>query len=169
VQPTSRKKNYSGFSQPVADRLGLLRRHATHLHLDAWRKGKQLNTWASGCFREFSGNNPRIARGFARELLWSSLRYRPGKSLKRRGKSSGLHSKNIFAWGLWFFVSDVISGGLLGHLGPLTWPGGQRLDCSISLKFLLETRLQSESFDTLDDLLGFRVEKLWPEVMKIFD
>jgi len=28
---------------------------------------------------------------------------------------------------------------------------------SISLKFLLETGLQSESFDTLDDLLGFRV------------
>jgi len=26
--------------------------------------------------------------------------------------------------------------------------------------FLLETRLQSESFDTLDDLLGFRVQKL---------
>jgi len=31
------------------------------------------------------------------------------------------------------------------------------LDGSISLKFLLETRLQSESFDTLDDLLGIRV------------
>jgi len=28
------------------------------------------------------------------------------------------------------------------------------------LKFLLETRLQSESFDTLDDLLGFRVQEL---------
>jgi len=28
------------------------------------------------------------------------------------------------------------------------------------LKFLLETRLHSESFDTLDDLLGFRLEKL---------
>jgi len=28
------------------------------------------------------------------------------------------------------------------------------------LKFLLETRLQSESFDTLDNLLGFQVQKL---------
>ena len=27
--------------------------------------------------------------------------------------------KNFFAWGSVFFVSDVISGGLLGHLGPL--------------------------------------------------
>ena len=34
-------------------------------------------------------------------------------------------------------------------------PGSKLLDGSISLKFLLETRLQSESFDCLDDLLGF--------------
>jgi len=44
---------------------------------------------------------------------------------------------------------------------PLPGPGRQPLDGSILLKFLLETRLQSESFDTLDDLLGFRVQKLW--------
>ena len=42
----------------------------------------------------------------------------------------------------------------------LPGPGCQPLGGSISLKFLLETRLQSESFDTLDDLLGFRVQKL---------
>jgi len=36
------EKNYSGFRQPVVDTLGLLRRHAPHAHLDAWRKGKQL-------------------------------------------------------------------------------------------------------------------------------
>jgi len=29
-----------------------------------------------------------------------------------------------------------------------------------SLKFLLESRLQSESSDTLDDLLGFQIQKL---------
>jgi len=39
-------------------------------------------------------------------------------------------------------------------------PGLIPLDGSILLKFLLETKLQSESFDALDDLLGFRVEKL---------
>jgi len=33
--------------------------------------------------------------------------------------------------------------------------GNIQLDGNISLKFLLETRLQSESSDTLDDLLGF--------------
>jgi len=46
--------------------------------------------------------------------------YRPGKSLKRRGKSSSLLLKKIFLLGEYgFFVSGVISGGLLGHLGPL--------------------------------------------------
>jgi len=71
-----------------------------------------------------------------------------------------------------FFVSDVISGGLLGHLGRHKWrtfrppwptvpvPGRQPLDSSISLKILLETKLQFRSLDTLDDLLGFRVQKL---------
>ena len=58
-------------------------------------------------------------------------------------------------------MSDVISGGLLRLPWP-TLPGPRRqlLGGSISLKFLVETRLQSESFDTLDDLLGFRVQKL---------
>jgi len=46
------------------------------------------------------------------------------------------------------------------------WPtlpgsGRQLLGGSILLKFSLETRLQSESFDALDDLLGFRVQNLW--------
>jgi len=27
--------------------------------------------------------------------------------------------KKLFAWGVQFFVSEVISGGLFGHLGPL--------------------------------------------------
>ena len=53
-------------------------------------------------------------------------------------------------------MSAVINGGLFGHLGP----GRQPLGGSIFLKFLFETRLQYESFDTLDDLLGFRVQKL---------
>ena len=45
-------------------------------------------------------------------------------------------------------------------LATLPGPGRQPLGGSISLKFLLETRLQSKSFDTLDDLLGFLVQKL---------
>ena len=59
-------------------------------------------------------------------------------------------------------MSDVISGVLLGHfLWPTSSsPRPKPLDGSISLKFLLETRLKSKSFDTLDDLLRFQVEKL---------
>jgi len=56
--------------------------------------------------------------GFAQEFLRSSQRYKPGKRLKRRSKSSSLHLKKILG-GADFFVSDVISGGLLSHLGPL--------------------------------------------------
>ena len=55
-----------------------------------------------------------------REFLWFGMFYRLGKSLKRRGKSSSLHLKKIFfLGGCGFFVSVVVSGGLLGHLGPL--------------------------------------------------
>ena len=54
-------------------------------------------------------------------------------------------------------------------LANFTWSGRQLLDGSISLKFLLETRLQSKSFDTLDDLLGFWVQNLLCKLVKIFD
>jgi len=30
--------------------------------------------------------------------------------------------KKNFSWGVRVFVSDVISGGLFSHLGPITWP-----------------------------------------------
>jgi len=85
--------------------------------------------------------------------------YRPGKSLKRRGKSSSLHSKkNFLLGGCGFFVSDIIS--FRPPWPTLPGPGRQPLGGSISLKFLLETKLQSKSFDTLDDLLRFRVQTL---------
>jgi len=48
-------------------------------------------------------------------------------------------------------------------------PRPKPLDGSISLKFLLETKLESESFDTLDNLLGFWVQKLRPKNNKIGD
>jgi len=79
---------------------------------------KTHNSLASGCFRGFSEKKRLNACGFAWEFLWSDMLYRPGKSLKRHGKSSSLHSKNNFLLG-GVFVSDVISRGLLGHLGPL--------------------------------------------------
>jgi len=73
------------------------------------------------------------ARGFAWEFLWSGMLYRPGKSLRRRGKSSSPHLKKVFFLGdCGFFMSDVISEG---HLGHLAWPGRQPLDGSFSEVF----------------------------------
>jgi len=79
-----------------------------------------LNTLASTRIRGFSEKKRLNAHGFAREFLWSGMLYRPGKSLKTRGKSFSLHSKlNFLLEGCGLSVSDVISGGLLGHFG---WP-----------------------------------------------
>jgi len=74
--------------------------------------------------------------------------------------------KKFFAWGLRDFCEWHHKRRTFRPPWPtLPGPGRQPLGGSISLKFLLETRLQSESFDTLDDLLGFRVQKLWCETL----
>jgi len=79
-----------------------------------------FNTLTPRWIRGFSDKKRLNARGFAQEYLCSCMGYRPGRSVKRHSKSSSLHSKKIFLVGACgFFVSDVISGGLLGHLGPV--------------------------------------------------
>jgi len=105
---------------------------------DIVTKKTLLNTLVSGRNREFSCQNNRIARGFVCEFLRSGKRYRPGQRLKRHGKSSCLHSNNFLLGGCDFFVSDVISGELLGHLGPLYLALGAN-----------RYMVQSESFDRL--------------------
>jgi len=70
--------------------------------------------------------------------------------------------KKFFVWGLRVFCEWRHKWRTFRPPWPtLPGPGRQALGGSISLKFLLETRLQSESFGTLDDLLGFQVQKLW--------
>ena len=78
--------------------------------------------------------------------------------------------KNIFCLGVRVFCEWRHKWRTFRPPWP-TLPGPERqpLGGSISLKFLLETRLQSKSFDTLDDLLGFRVQKLWCKLVKAFD
>jgi len=64
--------------------------------------------------------------------------------------------KQLFDWGLQIFCEWRHKWRTFRPPWPtLPGPGRQPLDGSISLKILLETRLQSESFDALDDLLGF--------------
>jgi len=130
-----------------------------------------VNTLASGCFRGFSKKETRLnARGFAREYLHSCSGFGLGRSVKRHGKSSSLHSKNFFCLGVRFFCEWRHKWRTFRPPWPtLPGPGRQPLGGSVSLKFLLETRLQSKFFDTLDDLLGFRVQKLWCKLVKIFD
>jgi len=46
-----------------------------------------------------------------------------------------------------FFVGNVVSGiGFLAILAHVAWPWAQMLDVSILLKFILQTRLESECF-----------------------
>jgi len=57
-----------------------------------------LTFWRPLGFRDFQKKRLK-ARGFAWEFLRSGMLYRPGKSLKRCGKSSSLHLKKIFLLG----------------------------------------------------------------------
>ena len=78
--------------------------------------------------------------------------------------------KKFFAWGLQIFCEWRHKLRTFRPPWPTSpGPGCKPLDSRISLKFLLQTRLQSESFDTLDDLLGVWVQKLWSKVIKILD
>jgi len=51
----------------------------------------------------------------------------------------------------------------------LLGPGCQPLGQSVSLKFSLETRLESESFEPLIDFLAFLVQKLWSTIKKLIN
>ena len=51
-------------------------------------------------------------------------------------------------------------------LAHIAWPRAQLLGQSILLKFSLETRLESESFEPLIDFLAFLVQKLWSKINK---
>ena len=71
--------------------------------------------------------------------------------------------KNFLVLGSGIFVSDVINIVVLAFFAHFLWPYRPKLlDSSISLTFF-ETRLKSESFDALDDLLGFQVQTLRPQ------
>jgi len=109
-----------------------------------------FNSLASGCSRGFSEKKHLNARGFAWEYLCSCSGYGPGWSVKRR---------KFFDWEMQVFGEWRHKWRTFRPPWPtLPGPGRQPLGGSISLKFSLETKLQSESFDTLDDLLGFQVQ-----------
>jgi len=55
----------------------------------------------------------------------------------------------------------------LAILSQVTWPWAQLLDGSISLKFFLQTRLESKYFEPLISLAAFLVQKLRPKTQNI--
>ena len=55
---------------------------------------------------------------------------------------------------------------ILAHVAR---PGAQLLGQSVSLKFSLESRLESESFEPLIDFLAFLVKKLWSKINKLIN
>ena len=76
--------------------------------------------------------------------------------------------KNFFCLGLTDFCEWrhkwSIFWAILAHV---TWPRAQLLGQSVSLKFSLETRLESESFEPLIDFLAFPVQTLWSKIKLI--
>jgi len=58
-----------------------------------------LTLWRLAAFGDFQKKQRLNACGFAREYLRSCMGYGPGQSVKRRGKSSSLHSKKIICLG----------------------------------------------------------------------
>jgi len=78
--------------------------------------------------------------------------------------------KKVFVWGLrnyceWRHKWSSF-GAILAHVA---WPRAQLVDQSISLKFSLETRLESESFEPLINFLAFLVPKLWSKINKLIN
>ena len=78
--------------------------------------------------------------------------------------------KKFFGWGDGFFCDWRYKWSsfrvILAHV---TWPRAQPLGQSFSLKFSLETRLESESFEPLIDFLAFLVQNLWFRINKLIN
>ena len=70
--------------------------------------------------------------------------------------------KKFFGWGVWMFCEWCHEwSSFLAIFAHVTWPRAQLLGQSISLKFSLETRLESESFEPLIDFLTFLVQSYY--------
>ena len=83
--------------------------------------------------------------------------------------------KTFFGWGVQTFWLGVRifcdwrhwCSSFRVNLAHVAWPRAQPLGQSVSLKFSLETRLESESFGPLIDFAAFLVQKLWSKIDKL--
>jgi len=70
--------------------------------------------------------------------------------------------KKFFGWGLRIFCDWRHKwSSFRAILAHVAWPKAPPLGQSVSLKFSLETRLESKSFEPLIDFLAFLIQKLW--------
>ena len=78
--------------------------------------------------------------------------------------------KKVFGWGMRIFCDWRHKWSsfrvILAHV---TWPRAQPLGQGVSLKFSLETRLESESFEPLIDFLAFLVQNFWFKINKLIN
>ena len=129
-----------------------------------------VNTFASGWFWRFLQKNssfwlpyqrPSSSADCGRELFNGS-----------NGSASLVDRtwKKFFGWGVRFFRDWRHKWSsfrvILAHVA---WPRAQPLGQSVSLKYSLETRLESESFEPLIDFLTFMVQKLWSKIKKVIN
>ena len=102
---------------------------------------------------------PTSSADCARELF---------KGSKESASLVDYNRKNIFWLGVRLFCDWRHKWSsfrvILSHVAR---PGAQPLGQSVSLKFSLETRLESESFEPLIDFLAFLVQKLWSKINKL--
>ena len=118
-----------------------------------------LNTLASGRFRVFREKNTETHVAFYRNFSGPVSATDLVKSSKDASSLVACTRKSFFWLGVQIFCEWHHNWRTFRPPWPTSpFPGPKPLDGSISLKFLLETRLQSKSFDTLDDLLGFQVQ-----------
>jgi len=83
-------------------------------------------------------------------------------------KSLSLQWKKFFGFRFQFFCEWCHKWGrFLAILAHVTWRRAQLLDGSISLKCLLETRLEYELFEPLINFLAFLVQQLWFKINRV--
>jgi len=78
----------------------------------------QVNFFTSGKFRGFLNKTNGSHVACMSVTLGSTVEESCSKAQKTR-QVLQFAMKIFFGWGCGFFVSDITSGGLLGHLGPL--------------------------------------------------
>ena len=78
--------------------------------------------------------------------------------------------KKIFWFGVRIFCGWCHKWSSFGViLAHVAWPRAQPLGQSVSLKFLLQTRLEFGSFEPLIDFLAFLVQNLWSKINKLIN